>query len=107
MKQAPLEDGNLNLSELLDKIEELIEHGIIKYSTQKEPAKPKPLGLISRKEVASLLKISLPTLNDWTKSGLLKSYRIGTRILYKIEEVEKSLFQRDFSKYKRGGYNEA
>ncbi|MCE4563466.1 helix-turn-helix domain-containing protein [Maribellus sp. CM-23] len=46
---------------------------------------------LSRLEVAKLLKISLPTLNEWTKIGHLQSYRIGNRVLYKAEEVDKSL----------------
>ena len=46
---------------------------------------------LSRAEVANLLKISLPTLNEWTKIGHLQSYRIGNRVLYKAEEVDKSL----------------
>ena len=93
-----------NVKELLQKFEQLIEKRIEQVNP---PQTTNQLNLISRKEVASLLKISLPTLNEWTKSGLLKSYKIGTRILYKFDEVEKSLNQRNFAKYKRGGYYEA
>lgn len=50
---------------------------------------------LSRKEVGLILKISLPTLNTWTKEGKLQSYRIGTRILYKPDEVNKALIRRE------------
>lgn len=50
----------------------------------------------TRKEVALLLKISLPTLNELTKKGKLVSYRIGTRVLYKIEEVHLALMKREY-----------
>ena len=47
--------------------------------------------LISRKETASFLKISLPTLRKWTVVGRLKSYKIGGRIRYKKSEVKTAL----------------
>ena len=96
----------INLNELLEKIGQLIEFKL-QGSFQKSNPTLNQSTLISRKEVAKLLKISLPTLNEWTKSGLLKSYRIGTRILYKLSEVEESITQRDFKKFQRGGVNHA
>jgi excisionase family DNA binding protein len=55
----------------------------------------------SRVEVAKLLKISLPTLNEWTKIGHLQSYRIGNRVLYKADEIDKSLSKVMNLKYRR------
>ena len=46
---------------------------------------------ISRKDTAQLLNISLVTLSNWTKKSLLKSYKIGSRVLYKKSEVIESL----------------
>jgi excisionase family DNA binding protein len=54
---------------------------------------------LTRKETAEKLKISLPTLNDWSKRGLLKSYTIGGRVLYKANEIEQSLHQVKTVKY--------
>ncbi len=47
--------------------------------------------LLSRKEASDLLKISLPTLNNWTKENKLISYGIGGRVYYKKEELLDSL----------------
>lgn len=47
--------------------------------------------LLSRKETAALLRISLPTLSDWTKKGLIKSYCIGRKVFYKDNEVNSAL----------------
>jgi hypothetical protein len=58
--------------------------------------------LLKRSDVSKLLRISLTTLNDWTKRGLLQSYRIGNRVFYKPDEVEESLMQVKNLKYKRG-----
>ena len=47
--------------------------------------------LMTRKQVADLLEISLPTLWAWTKKEILIPYRIGNKIRYKKSEVLKSL----------------
>jgi len=92
--------NGISINELLDKIGQLIENKVAQKNH--EPQKQNQSKFISRKEVAKLLQISLPTLNDWTKSGLLNSYQIGTRVLYKLEEVEQSPAQRNFTKFKKG-----
>jgi len=43
---------------------------------------------LSRSEVAKILKVSLPTLNEWTKQDYVESCRIGSRIRYKSNEIE-------------------
>lgn len=53
--------------------------------------KPSEVILLSRKETAKLLGISLPTLSEWTKAGDISGYRIGASIRYKKAEVEQSL----------------
>lgn len=42
---------------------------------------------IDRKTASKLLSVNLTTLNKHTKSGRLKSYSIGNRVLYKRSEV--------------------
>lgn len=38
-----------------------------------------------------MLRVSLMTINNWTQKGLLTSYRIGNRVVYKKDEVLQSL----------------
>lgn len=47
--------------------------------------------LLTREEAATLLKITLPTLNTWTKQNVLKSHRIESRIYYKHSELMSAL----------------
>ena len=47
--------------------------------------------LIGRKEACEILHCNLSTLHKHTKSGRLKSYGIGNRILYKKSEVLESV----------------
>ena len=52
-----------------------------------------PSNYLTRKETAKRLGISLPTLNDWTKTGKIAGYRIASRIRYKEDELEAALTQ--------------
>ena len=92
--------NGINLNELLDKIGQLIDE---KLGNAKQPTHAKQSKFISRKEVASFLKISLPTLNEWTKLGRLLSYKMGNRVLYNHQEVELALCQVATYKHKKGG----
>ncbi|GGK15996.1 hypothetical protein GCM10007962_07900 [Yeosuana aromativorans] len=51
----------------------------------------KPAEYLTRQEVATILKVSLVTLTDWNKKGVLKPYRLGNLIRYKRAELEEAL----------------
>ncbi len=65
----------------------------------KEAASPR---FLSRQEVATLLKISLPTLNEYTRTGIIKGSRIGTRVLYSEEDIKDAIKEIPALKYRRG-----
>ena len=47
----------------------------------------------TRKETAKILKVTLATLNDYTKTGKIVANRIGNRVLYKDADIQKALTQ--------------
>jgi len=55
--------------------------------------KPEPTEnrLLTRKETAELLGVSLVTLHNWIKSGIIIAYRIGNKVRFKESEVLQSL----------------
>lgn len=53
--------------------------------------KKDPIEYWTREEMAKKLSISLPTLHDWTKKGILKAYRMGNRVYFKSNEVDQCL----------------
>lgn len=57
--------------------------------------------LYTRKEVAKILSISLPTLNTWTKQGVIKASRIGNSVRYSAEDIEQALRTIQSIKYSR------
>lgn len=85
----------ITVDSLLRKIEEIIDTRFNERVAQLLKPPPK-IQYLSRKEVSELLKVSLVTVHNWTKEGLINSYRIGRRVMYKKEEIEESLVKRRF-----------
>ena len=56
---------------------------------------------LSRQEVATLLKISLPTLNEYTRTGIIKGSRVGSRILYDEVSIREAVKDIPAFRYKR------
>lgn len=48
---------------------------------------------LTRKETAELLNVNLVTLWNYTNDGLLTSYKIGTRVLYKATDVREAILK--------------
>ncbi len=90
--------NGINVEQLLDKIGKLLDSRL-KCNTP--PKNETQSQYLSRKDVAKLLKISLPTLHEWTKLEWLKSYKIGSRVLYKLEEVQEAVTKVSNNKHKR------
>jgi hypothetical protein len=57
---------------------------------------------LTRIEVSKLLKISLPTLNEYTRKGIIRGSRIGSRILYLESDIASSVTDIPTIKYRRG-----
>lgn len=83
------------LREVLSEKEKASSENLQKKSDNK-------ISYLNRFEVVKLLRISVPTLSNWTKEGILQSYRIGKRVLYREDEVNASLQKVKNLKYKRG-----
>lgn len=89
----------------LDDLRDVISESVKAEFTRQFDSLPKQNqdgDLLTRKEAAHFLGISLPTLLEFTKSGKVTGYRIGTRVRYKRCELEQSLQQILSIKYKRG-----
>lgn len=72
---------------------------VLSESGQSGHLKKEETELLNRYETAQILGISLPTLNHYTKTGIITGYRLGSRVRYKKQEVLKSL--QTFKKYGR------
>lgn len=70
-------------SELTDELKKLIQKLDL----------PEPIEYLTRKEVAKILKVSIVTLSQWDKHGILQPYRIGNLIRYKSNKLDKALIK--------------
>jgi hypothetical protein len=52
----------------------------------------------TRKETATVLKVSLPTLNEYTKRNLIAGYRFGARVMYKQSDIEAALTKMQYGR---------
>lgn len=75
-----------------------IENRLIDLSLTKEDV---DLKYLSREEVCTILKVSMPTLNTYTKKGIIKGSKIGTRMLYLETDIKAAIKDATSLKYKR------
>lgn len=93
--------SSIELSELKKIVEDAILNQLKHFTPVVEQ---RNVQLLTRKQTADFLCISLPTLHDWTKTGIIQAHRIGNRVLYKFDEINNSLRQINTSTVKGGRY---
>lgn len=84
--------SQIPLEQLKTEISEAVKKEFAPFLNSINPPKQETV-LLTRKEAAKLLGVSLPTILDWTKTGKITGYRIASRIRYKRAEIENSLSQ--------------
>jgi len=70
-----------------------------KPSVEKRPEQ----SLLTRKEGANYLKVSLPTFDSLTKQGEIQAHIVGKLIRFKKEEIEAAFSKRGNLKNVKGG----
>lgn len=83
-----------------DSLRDIIRQAVREEMSEQKSQQPETLYL-TRKETAKRFRISLPTLNELTKSGRVKGYRVGGRVLYKETETDAALTEIATSKFAR------
>ncbi|WP_445956927.1 helix-turn-helix domain-containing protein [Yeosuana sp.] len=87
-----IEINNFNIADLEQAIKNVLTETVIKtVKNQLRPINEIEISLFTRENTAKMLCISLPTLNEWTKTGIIKAYRIGGRVLYKHDDITDAL----------------
>lgn len=89
---------NLKVEELQDIIRSIVKEEIQQAATVRR----KETTYMTRKEAATFLRVSLPTINNYTKAGIIKGFRVGYRVLYKLEDLEMNLNAIVTSRYSHG-----
>lgn len=79
-----------DLAELISESIKVELQGLLKNNQQSVPSGVKEL--LTRKETAELLQVSLVTIHEWTKTKILTHYKMGNRTYYKRSEVLSKMF---------------
>lgn len=83
---------SLSASDLRHIIKEATSQAISEVFAKFDEIKPEtPKALLSRRETADLLQITLPTLWKWTVAGRIKCRKIGKKTMYTYTDVMASL----------------
>lgn len=89
---------SLPFEQLQNAIKEAVRAELLNFTPSTREENPE---FITRKETAQILGVSLVTLNEWTKTGVLQGYRIGSRVRYNRTEVQTSLQKVQSLKFRR------
>ena len=84
--------------ELKQLLEEAVKVQLEKHLSKEEEEDSR---LLTRKEVAEILSISLPTLNTYTKKGIIQATRLGSMVRYRRFDVDNALKNMKYIKHAR------
>lgn len=77
--------SQIPLSELEGIFQRIVQNALAE--SKKDSNQFESEDLLTRKEAANLLGVSLPTLHDYTSRSIIPAYRVGTRVRYKKGEI--------------------
>lgn len=85
MNTVKIEVNGFDITALAEKLDNLTN--VLRGQSRPELQTVNDDKLITRTEAAQMLGVTLPTIYDWTKKGIISAYRIGNRVRYKHTEV--------------------
>jgi predicted transcriptional regulator len=68
----------------IEKVQKSIEEMKVAYEPKKEDE------ILTRQDLADMLKVDLSTIHNWVKKGLIIPYYIGNRVFFKKNEIFES-----------------
>ena len=62
---------------------------------QKTLIENEPKRYLSADEVCARFTVTKPTIHEWRKRKILKSYKLGSRVYYRLDEIENAMIIND------------
>ncbi|SFI14657.1 helix-turn-helix domain-containing protein [Halpernia frigidisoli] len=81
---------NALISEIVEKLKTELLSELTKTFNENQPNK-----YISAQEVCERFNISKPTIHEYRRRGLLKSYKWGSRVFYRMSDIENAMIIND------------
>ena len=79
---------------LIREITENVKNSLLSELT-KTIQENEPKRYLSADEVCKRFGITKPTLHDYRKRNILKSYKLGARVYYRLDEIENAMIIND------------
>ncbi len=89
MKKKLIQVYEIDPEEFKNEILEGIEKLLGEFSKKFTPKEPEIW--LSRKDVCELLGVSIVTIHNWSKEGILTAYKIGSRIRFRKSDIDQTL----------------
>lgn len=70
-----------------------VDEAIKKYGLQKSE---NPTKLFTKKELANKFGVTIQTINEWMRKGIISFIKINSRVFFKEEEIQKLLTDKTF-----------
>jgi hypothetical protein len=82
---------NITTNDLTNLIKEGIKSELLDFKNSINPESLESPHL-TRRQTADFFGVSLNCVNDWTRKGILKSYKVGQRVFFKRSELLQVMF---------------
>ena len=83
-----------NPNDLIREITENVKNSLLSELT-KTIQENEPKRYLSADEVCKRFGITKPTLHEYRKRNILKSYKLGARVYYRLDEIENAMIIND------------
>ena len=78
------------LNELVSRVKTALLADLEKSFKDNEPKR-----YLSADEVCQRFGVTKPTIHEWRKRKILKSYKLGSRVYYRLDQIEKAMIIND------------
>lgn len=85
------------LQPFLQSVIEQVAEQVVERIKAEQPKTPR---YYTRAEVAAILHVTLPTVDSLNKKGEITAKKVGSRVLYDANEIDKAVSERTIFKYK-------
>ena len=79
-----------HIQAITDNVENRLFDRLTKFLTDTAPKR-----YLSADEVCNRFAVTKPTIHEWRKRKILKSYKLGSRVYYRLDEIENAMIIND------------
>lgn len=79
-----------NINQIADKVESRLFDRLTKFLSDNQPNR-----YYTAEEICRMFSITKATIHNYRQRDIIKSYRLGSRVYYRLEEIEAAMIIND------------